>query len=174
MGIGNGKRTAEYHVQTVHYNTDQLRDDDRDIDEASQFLSDFSMLPITWIPSCPGRPYGWLPSAFSLCSAEDDRDFSRALASYSNLLSNSRQTFARPTCAITKHQHPPIPSGHVAITPGVSMTEPKDAGLSPALVETVAGLSAGSMATLIVHPLDIVKTRMQSVSLLALFTPNAN
>jgi len=33
--------------------------------------------------------------------------------------------------------------------------------LSPALVETVAGLSAGSMATLIVHPLDIVKTRMQ-------------
>ncbi|KAL2127294.1 hypothetical protein VTI74DRAFT_10951 [Chaetomium olivicolor] len=41
------------------------------------------------------------------------------------------------------------------------MTETKDAGLSPALVETVAGLSAGSMATLIVHPLDIVKTRMQ-------------
>ncbi|KAK4224859.1 mitochondrial FAD carrier protein FLX1 [Podospora fimiseda] len=33
--------------------------------------------------------------------------------------------------------------------------------LSPALVETVAGLSAGTMATLIVHPLDIVKTRMQ-------------
>ncbi|KAK4646481.1 mitochondrial FAD carrier protein flx1 [Podospora bellae-mahoneyi] len=32
---------------------------------------------------------------------------------------------------------------------------------SPALVETVAGLSAGTMATLIVHPLDIVKTRMQ-------------
>ena len=30
------------------------------------------------------------------------------------------------------------------------------------MVETVAGLSAGSMATLIVHPLDIVKTRMQS------------
>ncbi|KAG7289597.1 hypothetical protein NEMBOFW57_005968 [Staphylotrichum longicolle] len=43
------------------------------------------------------------------------------------------------------------------------MTETKDAGLSPALVETVAGLSAGSMATLIVHPLDIVKTRMQSL-----------
>jgi len=44
------------------------------------------------------------------------------------------------------------------------MTETKDAGLSPALVETVAGLSAGSMATLIVHPLDIVKTRMQGLS----------
>ncbi|KAL2191883.1 mitochondrial carrier [Thermothelomyces heterothallicus CBS 203.75] len=41
------------------------------------------------------------------------------------------------------------------------MTETKDAGLPPALVETIAGLSAGSMATLIVHPLDIVKTRMQ-------------
>ncbi|KAL2023831.1 hypothetical protein VTK56DRAFT_1098 [Thermocarpiscus australiensis] len=41
------------------------------------------------------------------------------------------------------------------------MTGTNDAGLSPALVETVAGLSAGSMATLIVHPLDIVKTRMQ-------------
>ncbi len=42
------------------------------------------------------------------------------------------------------------------------MTETKDAGPSRALVETVAGLSAGSMATLAVHPLDIVKTRMQS------------
>ena len=41
------------------------------------------------------------------------------------------------------------------------MTETKDAGLPPAFVETVAGLSAGSTATLIVHPLDIVKTRMQ-------------
>lgn len=40
------------------------------------------------------------------------------------------------------------------------MTE-KHAGLSPALVETIAGLSAGSIATLVVHPLDIVKTRMQ-------------
>ncbi|OTB05884.1 hypothetical protein M426DRAFT_56267 [Hypoxylon sp. CI-4A] len=35
------------------------------------------------------------------------------------------------------------------------------AGLSPATVETVAGLSAGTIATLVVHPLDIVKTRMQ-------------
>ncbi|KAI1342652.1 mitochondrial folate carrier protein [Xylariaceae sp. FL0016] len=35
------------------------------------------------------------------------------------------------------------------------------AGLPPALIETVAGLSAGSVATLVVHPLDIVKTRMQ-------------
>lgn len=36
------------------------------------------------------------------------------------------------------------------------------AGLSPAQVESVAGLTAGSVATLVVHPLDIVKTRMQS------------
>lgn len=49
----------------------------------------------------------------------------------------------------------------IAIEPS-PMTDTKDAGLSPALVETVAGLSAGTMATLIVHPLDIVKTRMQS------------
>ncbi|KAK1835415.1 mitochondrial carrier domain-containing protein [Podospora conica] len=41
------------------------------------------------------------------------------------------------------------------------MTDTSNAGLSPALVETIAGLSAGTMATLIVHPLDIVKTRMQ-------------
>ncbi|RYO99279.1 hypothetical protein DL764_006849 [Monosporascus ibericus] len=33
--------------------------------------------------------------------------------------------------------------------------------LSPVLVETIAGLSAGTVATLLVHPLDIVKTRMQ-------------
>ncbi|KAK2058524.1 mitochondrial carrier [Colletotrichum caudatum] len=41
------------------------------------------------------------------------------------------------------------------------MSESKDAGISPALVESVAGLTAGSVATLVVHPLDIVKTRMQ-------------
>ncbi|KAK7749403.1 mitochondrial FAD carrier protein flx1 [Diatrype stigma] len=38
---------------------------------------------------------------------------------------------------------------------------PNHEGLSPALIETIAGLSAGSVATLLVHPLDIVKTRMQ-------------
>lgn len=36
------------------------------------------------------------------------------------------------------------------------------AGLSVAQVESIAGLTAGSVATLVVHPLDIVKTRMQS------------
>ncbi|KAK5993375.1 Mitochondrial FAD carrier protein FLX1 [Cladobotryum mycophilum] len=41
------------------------------------------------------------------------------------------------------------------------MPATSDAGVSPALVEIVAGLSAGTVATLVVHPLDIVKTRMQ-------------
>ncbi|KAM0287407.1 hypothetical protein ACHAQH_000357 [Verticillium albo-atrum] len=41
------------------------------------------------------------------------------------------------------------------------MSDRNDAGLSPAVVESIAGLSAGSVATLVVHPLDIVKTRMQ-------------
>ncbi|KAG4430964.1 hypothetical protein IFR05_013551 [Cadophora sp. M221] len=32
---------------------------------------------------------------------------------------------------------------------------------SPALVETIAGLSAGTISTLAVHPLDVIKTRLQ-------------
>lgn len=35
--------------------------------------------------------------------------------------------------------------------------------LSPALVETIAGLSAGTASTLAVHPLDIIKTRLQGM-----------
>lgn len=42
------------------------------------------------------------------------------------------------------------------------MPEHSHAGLSPAVVESIAGLSAGIISTLTVHPLDIVKTRMQS------------
>ncbi|RCI08196.1 hypothetical protein L249_6289 [Ophiocordyceps polyrhachis-furcata BCC 54312] len=41
------------------------------------------------------------------------------------------------------------------------MPTTSDAGLSPATVESTAGLCAGTVATLVVHPLDIVKTRMQ-------------
>ncbi|KAI5461308.1 mitochondrial carrier domain-containing protein [Mariannaea sp. PMI_226] len=41
------------------------------------------------------------------------------------------------------------------------MPDLQHAGLPPAVVESMAGLSAGSVATLVVHPLDIVKTRMQ-------------
>jgi solute carrier family 25 (mitochondrial folate transporter), member 32 len=44
------------------------------------------------------------------------------------------------------------------------MPDVKHAGLTlpPTAVETIAGLSGGFVATLSVHPLDIVKTRMQS------------
>ncbi|KAM3439147.1 hypothetical protein NHJ13734_003878 [Beauveria thailandica] len=41
------------------------------------------------------------------------------------------------------------------------MSNSSHAGLQPAAVESIAGLSAGTIATLVVHPLDIVKTRMQ-------------
>ncbi|KAK5326692.1 mitochondrial FAD carrier protein flx1 [Exophiala xenobiotica] len=34
-------------------------------------------------------------------------------------------------------------------------------GLSPASIETIAGLTAGLVSTIIVHPLDIIKTRLQ-------------
>ncbi|SPO00618.1 probable FAD carrier protein FLX1 [Cephalotrichum gorgonifer] len=45
------------------------------------------------------------------------------------------------------HDYPMVASNHATI--------------SPAQVESIAGLTAGSIATLVVHPLDIVKTRMQ-------------
>jgi len=41
------------------------------------------------------------------------------------------------------------------------MPSKHNAGVSPAAVESIAGLTAGAVSTLVVHPLDIVKTRMQ-------------
>lgn len=41
------------------------------------------------------------------------------------------------------------------------MTNPNRHGLSPASIETIAGLSAGLVSTIVVHPLDIIKTRLQ-------------
>lgn len=37
-------------------------------------------------------------------------------------------------------------------------------GLSAASIETIAGLSAGLVSTVVVHPLDIIKTRLQGLS----------
>ena len=41
------------------------------------------------------------------------------------------------------------------------MTSQQNHGLSPASIETISGLSAGLVSTIIVHPLDIIKTRLQ-------------
>jgi Mitochondrial carrier protein len=49
------------------------------------------------------------------------------------------------------------------INPSASLMNENHARLSPALVETIAGLSAGTISTLAVHPLDVIKTRLQSV-----------
>jgi solute carrier family 25 folate transporter 32 len=37
--------------------------------------------------------------------------------------------------------------------------------LSPSLIESVAGFTAGVVATLAVHPFDVLKTRLQRMSL---------
>jgi Mitochondrial carrier protein len=43
------------------------------------------------------------------------------------------------------------------------MTTSNRHGLSPASIETIAGLSAGLVSTIVVHPLDIIKTRLQGI-----------
>lgn len=34
-------------------------------------------------------------------------------------------------------------------------------GLPPSVIETIAGFTAGIISTLAVHPLDVIKTRLQ-------------
>jgi hypothetical protein len=66
-------------------------------------------------------------------------------------LDNSPINFAQPNDVTGRNSEP-----------NNYMPGSEHAGLSPAIVESIAGLSAGTVATLVVHPLDIVKTRMQS------------
>ncbi|KAK0383394.1 hypothetical protein NLU13_9306 [Sarocladium strictum] len=84
-----------------------------------------------------------------------------------------RPNHVLPTSAVHNHQPPPSSPLHPGSSTlfshgtiasritGFFMPQHSHAGSSPALVEAVAGLSAGTVATLVVHPLDIVKTRMQ-------------
>lgn len=41
---------------------------------------------------------------------------------------------------------------------------------APALIETIAGLSAGTASTLVAHPLDVIKTRLQGKHVTPLIT----
>lgn len=44
-------------------------------------------------------------------------------------------------------------------------------GLPSSFVETVAGFTAGIVSTLCLHPLDLVKTRLQGVYIPLVFVP---
>lgn len=46
-------------------------------------------------------------------------------------------------------------------------TMPTTNGASQSLIETTSGFVAGVVSTLVVHPLDVVKTRLQGTSVLA-------
>lgn len=45
-------------------------------------------------------------------------------------------------------------------------------GLSSSFVESVAGFTAGIVSTLCLHPLDLIKTRLQGKSVLVVYTCN--
>lgn len=46
-------------------------------------------------------------------------------------------------------------------------------GPSPSVVETVAGFTAGIVSTLSLHPLDLIKTRLQGAPYLPAYIPTA-
>jgi hypothetical protein len=62
----------------------------------------------------------------------------------------------------TSTSHQPSPSFTQKHCPFHDSMNDNHARLSPALVETIAGLTAGAAATLAAHPLDVIKTRLQS------------
>ncbi|PNS17566.1 hypothetical protein CAC42_8109 [Sphaceloma murrayae] len=47
------------------------------------------------------------------------------------------------------------------VYPPIDGRQPNPPGISPSLVESVAGFSAGIFSTLVAHPFDVVKTRLQ-------------
>lgn len=57
-------------------------------------------------------------------------------------------------------RHPPPPPAMPRVYPPLEGRQPSVA-ISPSLVESVAGFTAGCVSTLVVHPFDVVKTRLQ-------------
>jgi hypothetical protein len=64
----------------------------------------------------------------------------------------------------TYHHHAPS-MATLTSTADTAATPKRGLGWPPMLVEATAGLVAGALSTLVVHPLDLVKTRLQSMSL---------
>ncbi|KAI9149248.1 Mitochondrial folate transporter/carrier [Paramyrothecium foliicola] len=96
--------------------------------------------------------YGYLPLILYLGTERDltqpfSSTASTAEANHRRLHSQRPPSYDHPTNLPPQTRNP--------------MPENSHAGVSPAVVESIAGLSAGTVATLVVHPLDIVKTRMQ-------------
>ena len=112
----------------------------------SRFILNY--LPVIIVP--------WLPKSLARKLPEDLATRPTLHLSESVFLSSCAPTFPH-------HHHDNVnvirPSRYLALMPSHN-----HAGVSPAVVESVAGLSAGAVSTLVVHPLDIVKTRMQSMS----------
>jgi len=91
---------------------------------------------------------------------------------------HSRLLFPTPCSTTRTLRIPPEPAWSSTLLiipfacflPSLSRSMQESHGLSPSLVETIAGFSAGVISTLAVHPLDIVKTRLQGSSNLGRIT----
>lgn len=68
------------------------------------------------------------------------------------------QTSANPHPPLLKpHPHKMSPAN-----PPIATRKDDGLGLPSMVVETVSGLTAGLLSTICVHPLDLIKTRLQS------------